>query len=60
MPIENSPARATVRIPTSSGDELEAWLYLPAYQSGDRQIMAKVRCPAAASIASTDPTRVVR
>src|SRR5258708_30853306 len=29
MPIENSPARATVRIPTSSGDELEAWLYLP-------------------------------
>src|SRR5258707_2080417 len=29
MPIENSPARATVRIPTTSGDELEAWLYLP-------------------------------
>src|SRR5260370_16186597 len=23
------PARTTVRIPTASGDELEAWLYLP-------------------------------
>src|SRR6266436_4129796 len=25
----NTPARTTVRIPTASGDELEAWLYLP-------------------------------
>src|SRR5260370_41965581 len=25
----NPPARTTVRIPTASGDELEAWLYLP-------------------------------
>ena len=23
------PSRTTVRIPTASGDELEAWLYLP-------------------------------
>ena len=23
------PPRTTVRIPTASGDELEAWLYLP-------------------------------
>ena len=23
------PSRTTVRIPTTSGDELEAWLYLP-------------------------------
>src|SRR6267154_348616 len=30
MPIETrTPARTTVRIPTASGDELEAWLYLP-------------------------------
>src|SRR5437899_5874718 len=30
MPIERPiPARTTVRIPTASGDELEAWLYLP-------------------------------
>src|SRR5260370_39979557 len=30
MPIEKpTPARTTVRIPTASGDELEAWLYLP-------------------------------
>src|SRR2546430_16970552 len=30
MPIETPiPARTTVRIPTASGDELEAWLYLP-------------------------------
>ena len=24
-----APPRTTVRIPTASGDELEAWLYLP-------------------------------
>src|SRR5438876_4889984 len=24
-----TPARTTVRIPTASGDDLEAWLYLP-------------------------------
>jgi hypothetical protein len=24
-----APSRTTVRIPTASGDELEAWLYLP-------------------------------
>src|SRR5258708_23262864 len=24
-----APSRTTVRIPTTSGDELEAWLYLP-------------------------------
>src|SRR2546425_10173044 len=30
MPIDTrTPARTTVRIPTASGDELEAWLYLP-------------------------------
>jgi len=29
MLMDNTPARATVRIPTASGDELEAWLYLP-------------------------------
>src|SRR5882724_6426722 len=33
MPIETPiPARTTVRIPTASGDELEAWLYLPEGQ----------------------------
>jgi len=38
MPIEEremastTPARMTVRIPTASGDELEAWLYLPGGQ----------------------------
>jgi dipeptidyl aminopeptidase/acylaminoacyl peptidase len=25
-----TPERVTVRIPTASGDELEAWLYRPA------------------------------
>src|SRR6266568_5979709 len=30
MPIDTPiPARTTIRIPTASGDELEAWLYLP-------------------------------
>jgi dipeptidyl aminopeptidase/acylaminoacyl peptidase len=24
-----APPRTTIRIPTASGDELEAWLYLP-------------------------------
>ncbi len=24
-----APSRTTVRVPTASGDELEAWLYLP-------------------------------
>src|SRR5260370_31781283 len=32
MRIETGPARATVRIPASSGDELDAWLYLPEGQ----------------------------
>ena len=27
--VSTTPLRTTVRIPTASGDELEAWLYLP-------------------------------
>src|SRR6266513_219624 len=30
IPDTATPPRTTVRIPTASGDEIEAWLYLPA------------------------------